>query len=295
MSWLIKGTIIGFDLEKWKTDPETLASWLFCAMETWSMENFSTQGDFLTDFPNDVRKKYGEVKAAVSAFYNDIHSLSIALHQMNYILSDEKIEGGLKTLYIGNLVENYITNIRTIYDLLAIFPRIAASHGNLKLRSVSTDNLNSLLKGIEDKQEWAVSIFTEPVVNVLKAMRPSLTIIREIRNAIIHDGKEPIVSIKSGVAYFRIPKSSRNYNESLLPDLLNLKTLDFPLFPYLQTITGMLWGHMDNLGKVLINNAHEKDNSYMCELTVLGGICIPDFMAFINKNYSEIAKPIIED
>lgn len=281
----IKGTVIGFDYEKWKNDPDSLASWLICILETWQMATFTPQGKFLTEQSEDVRKKYGEVRGAIQAFTNDIHSLSVCYHQMLYILNDEIPEVGLKTLYLSNLVESYITNIRTIYDLMAVFARIVVKPGYLKLRTVSTDSLSELLKTFENKKQWSQDVFSEPIVAIYANIRESLNMVREIRNSIIHDGKEPIVTIKNGTAFFRIPKTINSPYETSLPDILEFGTPDFPLFPYLQHVTRTLFMHMDNLGTALGNDAHKKDNNYRCELTVLIGICIPEFMKFIHKDY----------
>lgn len=281
----IKGTVIGFDYEKWQNDPDSLASWLICILETWQSSKFQASGEFLIEHQEDVRKKHGEVRGAIQAFTNDVHSLSICYHQMLYVLEDKTPEIGLKTLYLSNLVESYITNIRTIYDLMAVFARIVVGQEHLKLRAVSTDSLSDLLKTLANKGQWSIDIFSEPVVSVYKNMRESLEMIREIRNSIIHDGKEPIVTIKSGVAYFRIPKNINSPYETSLPDLLNLNTTDFPLFPYLQHITRDLLSHMDNLGTAIGNEAYLKDNNYKCELPVLIGICIPEFMKFIHMDY----------
>ncbi|MES2458892.1 MAG: hypothetical protein V4594_25300 [Bacteroidota bacterium] len=285
----IKGTVIGYDYEKWQNDPDSLATWLICMVETWHMAQFSATGEFLIDHPDEVKKKYGEVRGAIQAFTNDIHSLSVCYHQMLYVLNDPTPEVGLKTLYLSNLVESYITNVRTIYDLMAVFARIVVSTEYLKLRAVSTDSLSDLLKTFENKHKWSIEIFSEPVVSVFKSMRGSLNMIREIRNSIIHDGKEPIVTIKQGVAYFRIPKTINSPYETSLPDLLDLNTPDYPLFPYLQHVTRTLFTHMDNLGRIIGNDAHLKDNDYRCELPVLIGICIPEFMEFIHKDYNELA------
>lgn len=283
----IKGTVIGFNYKKWKTDPDSFASWLICVLETWQKAHFKPNGEFLFEQPEDVRKKYGEVRAAIQAFTNDIHSLSICYHQMVYILEDEKPEVGLKMLYISNLVENYITNIRTIYDLLSVFLRIVVDPKYLKSRAVSTDSLNKVLKFIEDNEHQGIEIFSEPVAKVAKMMRPSLNMIRTIRDAIIHDGKEPIVTIQLNVPYFRIPKNINNPYETLLPNLLELDSQDFPIFPYLQCITRTLLIHMDELGTIIGNDAYSKDNNYYCELPVLIGICIPEFVSFIHRDYCQ--------
>lgn len=285
-SLFLKGTAIGFSCESWKNDPNLLASWLISYLETWQLAHFDESGRFRTELAPEVRKRYGEVKAAIQAIQNDIHNLAIAYHQMNYVLNDEKIGNGLKMLYLGNLTEYYIINIRTIYDFMAVFARLAADRGQIGQGHVSTDSLTRLLKGIKDNWERSNRLFSEPVVSVYTAMDDSLCTIRLIRDAIVHDGKDSIVTIKNAKPYFRVPKTINTPYETLLPDILDLKQNDYPLFPYLQKISNDLFMHMHNLGVVLSNDAYTKNNTYKAELPALIGICIPTFVSFLEEDFS---------
>lgn len=211
-------------------------------MQEWITSNFEHTGQFKIEYPDVVKKKYGEVRASVVAFENDIHNLSVCIHHLSYVISDDKPEPGLKLLYISNIVENFITNVRSIYDHLAVFARIVASHEHLHRRTVSLDSLNELIKQCEIKRPWAIQVFTEPLVEILEHCRQPLK---------------------------------------------NMEATDFPLLPYLQRITKILFTHMDDLGAILMNEFYNRDNAYRPELTVLGGICMPDFVKFINHSYSK--------
>lgn len=197
-SLYIKGTAL-VTHESYKKDPTCLGFYLLCVMETWIMQNFANTGEFIREYPNEVKCKYGEVRAANEAFHNDMHSLTIGYHQMKQVMDDLQMESGLKRLYLGNLVEHYITKIRCIYDYMAVFARIVVNHSNLQPSSISTDSLNALLKYIKKNETRAADIFTEPIAKRLLTMETSLENIKTIRDTIIHDEKEPMIIFSSGI------------------------------------------------------------------------------------------------
>lgn len=283
-SLFIKGTAL-VTRDSYSNDPTCLGSYLICVVESWVMQNFTSTGEFAQEYPEVVRKRYGEVRSASEAFQNDIHNLSIGYYQMKRVVSDPEMESGLKGLYLGNLVEHYVTNIRCIYDQIAIFSRIIVDQNNLQ-RVISAESLNALLKYISKNNEKAIAAFTEPVIRQLVAMTTSLENIKTIRDAIIHDGKEPMITFSSGIPLIRISKSAYKRDESLLPDLLGLKEVDYPMFPYLQHISRTLFAHMDNLGAELLNFFIRKDEAYRPELVALIGICIEDFIGFLHHDYN---------
>jgi len=284
-SLFIKGTAL-VTHESYKDDPTCLGSYLLCAMETWVMRNFANTGEFTVEYPNEVKRKYGEVRAANEAFQNDIHNLIIGYHQMKHVIDNAQMESGLKGLYLGNLVEHYVTNIRCIYDHMAVFARVVADKRFLPQRNISTESLNALLKYIRSSESRAAEIFTEPVVKQLLSMETSLQDIKTIRDAIIHDGKEPLITFSSGIPQIRINRSSYKRDESLLPDLLNLGLLDYPMFPYLQQLSRVLFTDMERLGEEIITYFNTKDDAFRFELVALIGICVEEFISFLHGNYA---------
>jgi len=248
------------------------------------MRNFANTGEFTTDYPSEVKRKYGEVRSASEAFQNDIHNLTIGYHQMKNVMENSEMESGLKGLYLGNLVEHYITNIRCIYDHIAIFSRIVADTEHLSSRNISTDSLNLLLTYLKKNPEKAKEIFSEPIVAQLEALSPSLDIIKTVRDAIIHDGKEPMITFSNGNPQIRIARSAYKRDESILPDLLGLKSVDYLMFPYLRYLTGTLFTDIDRMGEELIKYFIRKDDSFRFELIALIGNCVEDFVMFLNTN-----------
>lgn len=287
-SLFIKGTCLA-TREMYFDDPSCLGSYLFCAMESWVIQNFANTGEFKIDFPNEVKKKYGEVRAANDAFQNDIHNLSISYHQMKHVLAQDQnqIESGLKTLYLGNLVEHYMTNVRSIYDHMAVFARTVVDHQYLPLRAISQDSLNKLITFLKNNEEKATEIFSAPMVKQILGMEISLNNVKIIRDAIIHDGKEPIITLSSGIPHIRINKHMYKIDESLLPDLLNLGVPDYPLFPYLHKITSVLFTDIHGLGEQILNCFFIKDEKFPFEFITLIGICIPNFVSFLNSYHEQ--------
>ncbi|RDC56664.1 hypothetical protein DU508_05485 [Pedobacter chinensis] len=282
-SLFIKGTCMA-TREMYYDDPTCLGSYLLCAMESWVRQNFENTGEFKTDYPNEIKKKYGEVRVANDAFQNDIHNLSISYHQMKHVLAQDQshVESGLKTLYLGNLVEHYMTNVRSIYDQMAVFARTVVDHQHLPLRNVSQDSLNKLITFLKNNEERATEIFSAPMVKQILSMETSLETVKIIRDAIIHDGKEPVITLSSGIAHIRINKHMYNREESLLPDLLNLGVPDYPLFPYLHKITSVLFMDIHHLGEQILNCFFIKDEKFPFEFITLIGVCMPDFVSFLN-------------
>lgn len=279
-SLFIKGTAM-VSRENYFEDPKCLGSYLLCATETWVMRNFANTGEFSIEYPVEIKRKYGEVRSSSEAFQN-IHNLTIGYHQMKNVMENSEMESGLKGLYLGNLVEHYITNIQCIYDHIAVFSRIVVNTEHLSSRNISTDSLNSLLTYLKKNPEKAKEVFSEQIVTQLEALSPSLDIIKTVRDAIIHDGKEPMITFSNGIPQIRIARSAYKRDESLLPDLLNLKSVDYPMFPYLRHLTGTLFTDMDRMGEKLIKHFIRKDDSFRFELVALIGICIENFVSFLN-------------
>ena len=129
-SFIIKGMVVGGTVEKWMDDLDMFSSTLVSIMNTWSGNEFSKFGEPLLEHHKFVKASYGEVKQALIAMDNDVHNLSVCYNQILRDLHDEQLEGGMRSLFIGNLVESYFTNMRSIYDHMATFPRIVCTESS---------------------------------------------------------------------------------------------------------------------------------------------------------------------
>ena len=143
-SFIIKGTVVGFTIEKWMNDLDLFSSTLVSIMNTWSGIEFSQVGELLQEHHKFVKASYGEVKQGLIAMDNDIHNLSVCYNQIMRDLHDEQLEGGMRSLFIGNLVESYFTNMRSIYDHGDI-SRMICTERYLKQGLLRSTSFNDLL------------------------------------------------------------------------------------------------------------------------------------------------------
>ncbi len=278
----IKGTAIGFDYQSWKDDRKLLSSLLVSVMETWLIKTYNSQDKLIIEISQQLEREYGKIKAAFWGFEGDIHNLTVNHHLLVSLLGNSNLDKGLKSLYASLLVENYIINLRSIYDFCSFFPRIIMPLEHI-LRYQNRkypDSLNSFIKYCESDSS---KVLPDNLREFMKNSRNELEIIKTIRDLIIHKGKESIIEIKENKTLFRIPSKSLYGKENALPDILGLGNSDFPLLDYLRTLTLRLFGFLENLGTLLILELKNDDN-YRLELTALVGICVKDFNDFLYPN-----------
>jgi len=277
----IKATAFGISSDEWSTDHNILPSMLLSVLETWSIKTFDGSENLSKDISSDLAREYGKINTAKYGFVSDLHNLAINYSMINRITKDDSLNNGIKSLYIGLLVENYVTNIRSCYDFTSLFPRFLIDIKSIKrLTSMkNSDSLNTLLKFCE--KEKGENIFSESVYRSLAMVRSDLEDIRNIRDSIIHHGKEPIVHIENNSLTLRIPKTAPYGKENALPDILSIGDDNYPLLAYLRELTLRLVNYTEYLGNALFDEFRNKDNTYKVFLTALIGVCIKDFREYI--------------
>jgi len=275
----IKGTVFGISSDEWRTDSKILPSMLLSILETWNIRTFDRSEELINDINVDLAREYGKINAAKYGFVSDLHNLSINYSMINKIAKDNLLNNGVKSLYIGLLVENYVTNIRSCYDFTSLFPRFLIDLKSIRrLTSMkNSDSLNTLLKFCEKEK----NIFPESIYRPLTIVKSDLEDIKNIRDSIIHHGKEPIVHIENNSLTLRIPKSAPYRAENALPDILSIGAGDYPLLAYLRELTLRLVNYTEDLGNTLFDELRDKDNTYKVFLTALIGVCIKDFREYI--------------
>ncbi|HZY36693.1 MAG TPA: hypothetical protein VFE53_08605 [Mucilaginibacter sp.] len=296
---VIKGTILGLSLDQVLNDFSMFVSTSLIVMENWEDHIFDFSKQFRNPLPDIAKKRYGETRQAIVALSNDIHFLSICYHQFKHAQHDTSINNRLKALYFTNLTESYFTNLRTIYDRLAHFPRIVLTDEYLSKRSPNPDSFNDLVSFCKNS-EVAPKAFPESLRDTIIVMDANLQAIRKIRDAIIHDGKEPVITFENdGAVTIKIPGKIGQFNsENLLPDILHLGENPYPLFDYLKSMTISTFEDMELLGNVLMelyyNKMVEKKQFHIFGLT---GYCMEDFMRFLfpknNKDYLDYYKSLM--
>jgi len=274
----VKGTAIGFDLKTWKEDPEIFSSILLSAVQTW-IQNISKD-----EIPDDLAREFGKIENAYYGIEGDIHNLSVNIHLIKHILSNNSLDTQFKSLYVSLLTENYIINLRSIYDFTSYFPRICMSEKEVvKLKNVKNgDSINSFKKSLG--KLVSKDQFTLNIKQLFERTENDLGNIIRIRDLIIHKGKETIITLKENQPYFIIPGRGQSSEENSLPDIMNLDKKDYPLYGYLRILTRNLINYMEYLGYNIIEEMQKRSDKkkYKLELTALIGYCMKEFNDFLN-------------
>ena len=282
----IKGTVCGISSKDYNDDPELFSSILISVLQTWIFRTYDTQDNLIIDINEESDRQYGRIKAAYYALNNDIHNLSVNYHLLSKLINNFELDKGFKLLYISLLVENYIINLRSIYDLTSFFPSLLLDFKDFKKIPTGkhSDSLNSLLKNIKKMNIDDINqLYPQSINETIMICESNLNDVKTIRDAIIHKGKEAIIEITNNEVYFRIPKKPPYGKENCLPDILCLGIdNNFPLIKYLKTLTIRLMNYLEQLGETIGQEFYNKDNSYRVELTALVGICMRDFKEFLD-------------
>ncbi|MGZ3751907.1 MAG: hypothetical protein ACXVJD_03110 [Mucilaginibacter sp.] len=280
---VIKGTILGLTYEQWVKDMSMFVSTSLMVIENWASVTFNFAQEFRLEHSEHARKRLGETRQALIALSNDIHTLANCYQLFQQSARDGEINNRLRALNYASHAETYFSNIRSIYDHLATFPRIILADKHLKSRAACPDSMNDLIKFC-NREPLPTDVYPEEVINVIKLMASNLENIRVIRNAIQHNGKEPVISFEAdGRPTIKIPAKIGNFTSpNMLPDILDLKDKPYPLFDYLREMTLRLLDDMECLGDVLLEPfADQLEESRKLMLFGLTGYCMEDFLRFL--------------
>jgi len=277
---------MGLSKEQFVGDFSFFVSTIHTVMENWSHHHFTASGEFITESEKHLQKSYGEVRQAIIALDNDFHFLSVCYHQMQHSEKDETLESGIKMLYFTNLTESYFTNLRSIYDRLATFPRIVLSCEELKSDALNKDSFNALVKSCKNSKITQAA-YTKDIIDMILNIDNDLQIMRQIRDPIIHHGKEPVIKFDDErLLTIKVPSVIGNYSSpNLLPDILETGNDEYPLYAYLRELTLRLLLNMEEMGNVLGHYylqiaGTEKPLYYFG----LGGLCMEIYMEFLFPN-----------
>lgn len=258
-------------------------------LQNWYHNNYNADGTCRKELSSACKKQYGEVKQALIALENDLHNLSIIYHQLLHF-KYSSLEAGLKNLYFSSLTESYFTNVRSIYDHISCFPRIVLNELQLREKVAKVTSFNDLLgfcnNGNYRKRKKAEMVYSQVLLASFEKCKYDFDNIKKIRDAIIHHGKEPAVSLNKGdKILFRIPIHVGNYySKNLLPNVLGLEEAEYPLMDYIRNITVNLFVNMECIGNSIGNDYMNKSHSEQLCLYGLIGICIKDFVSFLFPN-----------
>lgn len=277
---IIKGTILTYQ-ESFYVGGEIFSSILFSVVNSWFYSNYENNGTLKVNITEEKAREFGRIKSAMNGFTEDLHNLSINYCLFKEINETVHINGHKSNLYISVILENLFSNLRSIYDFLYHFIKIALSDKELKIYP-ATESINNLIKfskNVKNKDKLPKSI-----IWVLENIEDDLNDIKQIRDNIIYKGKDFRLTRKEGVLYMRVPIKETNSNDNLLPNILNTNDIDYNVEKYLNKIIKTTLKNIEDFG-VIIYNEISKNPEIQLNLYSISNYCIDEFNEFlINKN-----------
>ncbi len=273
---VIKGTILNYG-EKWFVGEDTYSSILLSVINSWKSNNFTPQDKLNVDIEDWKSRKFGKIKGGIYGYTNDLHNLSINYCFLKETLENVKISKHKANLYVCLLLENYFTNIRSLYDFLFHFVKIGLNDSQLKSYP-EKDSLNNLIKFSKNKNNGEK--LPKRIQSFLLDIEPYLEEIKVIRDSIVHKGKEIILTKKDGEVYIRIPKTGLYSNDNMLPNILNSDEVNFNMDSYIREITKSLLYYSEVLGNILLIELFDK-GEFKWNLYSITNYCMEEFIDFM--------------
>lgn len=145
------------------------------------------------------------------------------------------------------------------------------------------DSLNKLINFSE--KEANKDKLPSEIQYFLKAVKPTLNEIREIRDLVIHKGKEILISKDENKSYqIRIPKTSMYSDDNILPNILDSQDVNYNLYDYLRVITKKIFTHTEDIGVIMLNDIII-NKKYEWTIFAIGNQCLSEFNEFLlSKN-----------
>ena len=273
---IIKGTFFTYR-EDWFTGCDRYSSILLSVINGWLSKNYSSNGELMSINDSWKARHYGQIKYAIYGYTSDLHNISINFSLLKDILEDSNIDGGKRDLFACLLLENYFTNLRSLYDFLSKIIKISLTDKQLKTYP-DTDSLNSVIKFSKKKNNHEK--LPENIRNVLPKIELNLREISSIRDKIIHKGKEILLIQKGSEFYIRIPSTGLFGNENILPNVIDSNEIDFNLNEYLRVITKKTFSCLEEFGEAMLIEIFEKDK-IIWNYYAISNYCIDEFNDFM--------------
>ncbi|WP_218597749.1 hypothetical protein [Polaribacter sp. NJDZ03] len=275
---VIKGTILTYG-EKWVVGNEDYSSILLSVANSWKSNNFSPQDELTVNIESWKSREFGKIKSSIYGYTSDLHNLSINYCFLKETLESSEINKHKANLYVSLLLENYFTNIRSLYDFLFHIIKICLTDKQLKTYP-ETDSLNKLIKFSKNKNNKEK--LPERIQHFLLDIEPYLDEIRTIRDFIVHKGKEIIITKKDNQLFIRIPKTGLYSNDNLMPNILNSLEVDYNMEDYIRELTKSIFKYSEDLGMILLIELFEKEK-FDWNLYSITNYCMEDFTEFMLK------------
>ncbi|MFV8327924.1 hypothetical protein [Flavobacterium sp. ZS1P14] len=277
---IIKGTLLNTQ-EGFYVGGEIFSSILFSVVNSWFYSNYENNGAIKSNISEEKAREFGKIKSAIYGFTEDLHNLSINYCLFKEINETVHINGHKSNLYISVILENLFTNLRSIYDFLYHFVKIALTDKELKQYPVK-DSINNLLTF--SKKDNNKDKLPKNIIWVLNNIESDLNDIKQIRDNIIHKGKDFLLTRKEGILFMRVPIKEINSNDNLLPNILKTDDIDYNVNKYLNKIIKTTLKNIEDFGVVIYNEVSSNSEIHF-NLYSISNYCIDEFNEFlINKN-----------
>jgi len=284
-----KGSTAFWNPEHLKSADHALGDYLLSLFNTLKSErNFENQKRRDEGLPGIVITRLeGLIDSYFNALYNEIHTLAVLI-DMVYYFSNKSDDDNIRhkdSLYIITLVESYFTSLRAIFDYISVVYRVALDEKYLP-NIPSSDSFNDILKFV--KKESAKDIIPNDIIELFLQYEDIFQNIKNIRDLIIHKGKEPIIYKDNNEYHFSLEVGSIFPYKNVAEDILRIEKNIYPLMPYLSKLTNSVLEFTSNLGIMLYKHLTQKRGQEIkIVFSAYEGVCIPGFIKFLaitNKN-----------
>jgi hypothetical protein len=280
-NFIIKGVVMSSP-ENWFVGEDKYASILLTVAYSWMRINFDNQDNLKEELDNFKAREFGKIKASILGFTSDLHNVAINYCLLNEILTSSEITLAKRHLFSSLVLENYFTNLRSLMDFLCNIIKLSLTEKQLKTFP-DIDSLNKLINFSE--KEANKDKLPSEIQYFLKAVKPTLNEIREIRDLVIHKGKEILISKDENKSYqIRIPKTSMYSDDNILPNILDSQDVNYNLYDYLRVITKKIFTHTEDIGVIMLNDIII-NKKYEWTIFAIGNQCLSEFNEFLlSKN-----------
>lgn len=273
---VIKGVLVTYG-EKWYVGEELYSSILLSAAYSWLSNNFTPEGVLDVDVELWKAREYGKIKASIDGYTSDLHNLAINYCLLEETLENSEVDPHKSRMYASLLLENYFTNIRSLYDFLFNIIKISLTDEQLKTIP-QKESLNGLIKFSKNPRNEQK--LPKRIHNFLSEIKPYLDEIRTIRDAIIHKGKEIIITKEDNEVYIRIPKSGLYSHDNILPNILESNEVNFNMNDYIREVTKSIFKYSEDLGVIILTELFEK-GKYRWSIHSITNYCMEEFTDFM--------------
>jgi hypothetical protein len=208
----------------------------------------------------------GLVKEAHNAMYHDLHGLATHIDLIKLIYDQRNYQTRHKDiLYIQELTEKYLFNLRSIYDFLAKVMRLAVDPK--KQGQINLNSFNDLITKIENNKVG--DKIPEAAQKSILDVKTQFMNVKDFRDKLVHNGKLVFIMLKDGEYWIGNLVNDRGQEISL------------PLFDYLKSITIEMMNVADDLAIVIYEEYRSRYGDTPLFYTALDGVCIPSFVEFL--------------